>query len=103
MDEPWEGLDAQSQAELPAVVAELTKNGGSCVLTDHRGRAADLGEVRHWQIHSGRLSEEDAPALPAEETEHQVIEIVVPTSEVATTVEWLREAGYDVHGTREHR
>ncbi len=102
MDEPWEGLDAQSQAELPAVVAELTKNGGSCVLTDHRGRAADLGDVRHWQIHQGKLTEEDAPAQQ-EDAEHQVIEIVVRNDEVATTVEWLREAGYDVQGTREHR
>jgi ABC-2 type transport system ATP-binding protein len=101
MDEPWEGLDAQSQAELPAVVAELTKAGGSCVLTDHRGRAADLGEVRHWQVHDGRLAEENTPAVI--DAKHQVIEIVVRTDEVAATVEWLREAGYDVHGTREHR
>jgi ABC-2 type transport system ATP-binding protein len=60
MDEPWEGLDASSQDELPALVAEVTAAGGSCVLTDHRGRAGDLGPTRRWTLEAGRVHEGSA-------------------------------------------
>ncbi|MEQ7123194.1 ATP-binding cassette domain-containing protein [Actinopolymorpha sp. B11F2] len=57
MDEPWEGLDATSQKEVPALVAEVTAAGGFCVVTDHRGRSGDLGPTRQWTLEAGRVSD----------------------------------------------
>jgi ABC-2 type transport system ATP-binding protein len=60
MDEPWEGLDTTSQKEIPALVAEVTAAGGCCVITDHRGLAADLGPTRRWLLEAGRVHEDRA-------------------------------------------
>lgn len=98
MDEPWEGLDAQSQAELPALVEEVTTQGGICVLTDHRGRSGDLGTIRHWSVRDGLVVEEDAPT-PTPRSRH-VIEVVVHAHDPATEVARLRAAGYDVRRVR---
>ncbi|WP_020573521.1 ABC transporter ATP-binding protein [Actinopolymorpha alba] len=57
MDEPWEGLDAPSQAEIPALVAEQVASGGICLITDHRGRSGDLGSVRRLGVEEGQVNE----------------------------------------------
>lgn len=108
MDEPWEGLDAPSQAEIPALVGEVAGAGGICILSDHRGRAADLvGPLRTWQVVDGLLYEDDveptAPQpVPGEDDRsgRQVIEVVVKAAESMSVVASLRAAGYDVRVVR---
>ncbi|MFD2080337.1 ABC-type multidrug transport system, ATPase component [Actinopolymorpha cephalotaxi] len=111
LDEPWEGLDAPSQAELPALVGEVAEAGGICVVTDHRGRSADLGSTRRWTVRDGRVEErplaEQSPGLddlsdPGEgdpEPWH-VIEVVVRAHDPAAEVARLRAAGYDIRRVR---
>ncbi|HZC26549.1 MAG TPA: ATP-binding cassette domain-containing protein [Actinopolymorphaceae bacterium] len=108
MDEPWEGLDAPSQAEIPALVGEVTTAGGTCVLSDHRGRAADLnGPLRTWQVVDGQLYEDDPEPTEPEPVSgddghagRQVIEVVVKAAESTSVVASLRAAGYDVRAVR---
>ncbi len=114
LDEPWEGLDASSQAELPALVGEVTEAGGICVVTDHRGRSGDLGSTRRWTVRDGRVEEQPlaapAPRAPEDPTgradttgpagEWHVIEVVVRAPDPAAEVARLRAAGYDVRRVR---
>lgn len=57
MDEPWEGLDDAAQAEIPAIVREVTEAGGAVVVTDHQGRSAELAPTRRWQLVDGQVNE----------------------------------------------
>ncbi|GAA2757012.1 ATP-binding cassette domain-containing protein [Actinopolymorpha rutila] len=107
LDEPWEGLDAPSQAELPALVGEVTEAGGICVITDHRGRSADLGPTRRWSVRDGRVQEQPLAELspdPGESVDPveswHVIEVVVRAHDPAAEVARLRAAGYDVRRVR---
>ncbi len=116
LDDPWEGLDATSQAVVPELLAEVTAAGGSCVLTDHRGRSGDLGPVRRWRVQDGRVEEVeghevDAPAEQfavdtALDVVHEpphpchVIEIAVRDTDASAAVASLRAAGYDVRSVR---
>jgi len=98
LDEPWEGLDAQSRAELPAIIADVTKSGGFCVFSDHHGDAGYLPGVRRWSLDDGLLTEPEAVVAG-----RHVIELVVPAAESAQAISRLRGDGYEVRSIRRER
>ena len=100
MDDPWEGLDAPSQAELPGLVGEVTSSGGICVLTDHRGRAGDLGPTRRWHVRDGVVDEDEEPVGVGAPPPCHVIEVAVRAVDASSAVASLRAAGYDVRSVR---
>ncbi|MFI5954510.1 ATP-binding cassette domain-containing protein [Cryptosporangium sp. NPDC051539] len=94
LDEPWEGLDAATRSELPALVHEVIDAGGVCVVSDHRGELAGLRPDAEWRITDGRLT------VLAVAAEPQVIEVVVDAGEVAAVVASLRAEGHTVRSVR---
>lgn len=94
LDEPWEGLDTASRAELAPIIDEVTGAGGSCVVTDHRGRAGELASD-HWRLADGTLLDPDAS-----DADLCVIEVVVPAVRARGTAERLRGDGHDVRTIR---
>jgi ABC-type multidrug transport system ATPase subunit len=98
VDEPWEGLDAATRAELPALVAEVTAAGGVCVVSDHRGEIAGLRADAEWLLDEGRLTVRPATAQPDSGT--RIIEIVVAAADAAATVAELEAAGHRVRAVR---
>jgi ABC-2 type transport system ATP-binding protein len=97
LDEPWEGLDAESRVLIPQIVAEVTAAGGAVLVSDHRGEIANLDGALHWTVADGTLHT-SGPAHAADEV---VIEVAVRRPEAAATVDRLREAGHRVLGIRE--
>lgn len=56
-DEPWDGLDAESQRGVLGLLNEVTQRGGICVLTDHNARYGKrLKGVQYWEIVDGELN-----------------------------------------------
>jgi ABC-type multidrug transport system ATPase subunit len=94
LDEPWEGLDAATRAEVPSIVTETLDRGGRVLISDHLGGVASLPEVRTWELADGTLA---APDLAPVEC---VIEVAVAGSEVDAALASLRAAGHRVLGVR---
>jgi ABC-2 type transport system ATP-binding protein len=94
LDEPWEGLDAATRAEIPLIVAETIAAGGRVLISDHLGSAGELPGVRRWELVDGTLVE------AADERLECVIEVAVATSDVPAAVASLRAAGHRVLGVR---
>jgi ABC-type multidrug transport system ATPase subunit len=91
LDEPWEGLDAQTRIQIPLVIAEIVAAGGRVLVSDHLGQTVALPGMRRWELSEGRLREaEDEP--PAE----CVVEVAVAASDVSTAVASLRAAGHRI-------
>jgi Fe-S cluster assembly ATPase SufC len=40
LDEPWSGLDAEARAAVLGLVAEVLRDGGRVLVTDHQQQAA---------------------------------------------------------------
>lgn len=95
LDEPWEGLDAATRTQVPAIIAEVRAAGGIVLVSDHRGETAQIPGAAHWGIDGGQLHERGARA-----DLHCVIEIQVASHAVADTVAALRAAGHGVIGVR---
>jgi ABC-2 type transport system ATP-binding protein len=95
LDEPWEGLDAQTRQQVPAIVAEVLASGASVLISDHLGEVAQIPGASRWLVHDGRVS----PQSPEHE-ERCVVEIAVAARDVPATVERLRAEGHDVRGVR---
>ena len=97
LDEPWEGLDAATRAELPALITEVTAAGGVCVVSDHRGEIGGLRPDAEWRIEGGRLT-----AVPRSEpsSRRQLIEVLVADAEADAVVAALRAAGHQVRSVR---
>jgi ABC-type multidrug transport system ATPase subunit len=55
LDEPWEGLDAQTRQEIPAIVAEVAEDGGIVLISDHQGEMATLADIQAWLLVDGHL------------------------------------------------
>jgi ABC-2 type transport system ATP-binding protein len=96
LDEPWEGLDAQTRAEIPSILREVTGDGGMVVVSDHRGETVKLPGASHWTVQDGQLTVERAGA--AERL--AVIEISVPESLAEATAARLRAEGHDIVAVR---
>lgn len=94
LDEPWEGLDTVSRAELGPIIEEVTDAGGICVVTDHRGRAVELA-ADEWRLADGTLL---GPGVP--DPDVCVLEVVVPAARAGDAADRLRNDGYDVRAIR---
>jgi len=56
LDEPWEGLDAESRGLVPSIVAEVRGAGGAVLVSDHRGEAGWLPGAIRWSLTAAGLS-----------------------------------------------
>jgi ABC-type multidrug transport system ATPase subunit len=100
LDEPWEGLDAQTREQVPQIIAEVVAAGGSVLVSDHLGEVARLPGAYEWQVEAGRVSVSggrDTGAQP------WIIEVGVDAPQVDAAVAWLRAAGHEVLGVRQGR
>ncbi|HZM81283.1 MAG TPA: ATP-binding cassette domain-containing protein [Candidatus Limnocylindrales bacterium] len=95
LDEPWEGLDALTKLEIPAIIAEVQAAGGSVLVSDHRGEAVNLPGAARWTVADGRVhAAVEAPK------QRLVIEIAVDEADAAGLADRLRAEGHDVLGVR---
>jgi ABC-2 type transport system ATP-binding protein len=102
LDEPWEGLDAQTREQVPVIVEEVLAAGGRVLISDHQGQTADLPGLRRWDLSAGELTEagDDAGAGWV------VVEVAVEASVVGEAVDTFEAAGHKVvkiRGRREHQ
>jgi ABC-type multidrug transport system ATPase subunit len=95
LDEPWEGLDALTKLEIPAIIEEVREAGGSVLVSDHRGEAVNLPGAARWMIADGRVE-----AATTVVRQRMVIEIAVDEADAARLADRLRAEGHDVLGVR---
>ncbi|GAA2628171.1 hypothetical protein GCM10010399_69740 [Dactylosporangium fulvum] len=95
LDEPWEGLDAQTREQVPGIVAEVVERGGSVLVSDHLGEVARLPHARRWHVRDGEVAEGERPAG------RQVIEVAVASADAPAAVARLRAEGFDIVGVRD--
>ncbi len=103
LDEPWEGLDAQSRELVPQLVSEVTEEGGAVLVSDHRGEIATLPNAIHWTVTGQRVTVSGAeptenPTGPA--PDEVVVEVAVHKDKAADAVTSLTAAGHRVLGVR---
>lgn len=96
LDEPWEGLDAQTREEVPHIVTELVATGGIVLVSDHRGEMARLPGAEMWHLDGGRI----APARVAS-AHRWVVEVAVAAVDPSAAVARLHAAGHEILGVRE--
>jgi ABC-2 type transport system ATP-binding protein len=97
LDEPTEGLDAGTLAELPAIVAEMTASGARVLVSDHSGKLVELPGAQRWIVADGRVRVEHDDSADS----RWVIEVAVPASRAEATIAGLRAAGHEVLRVRE--
>ncbi|MEU7868009.1 ATP-binding cassette domain-containing protein [Dactylosporangium sp. NPDC049140] len=95
LDEPWEGLDAQTREQVPAIVAEVVGRGGSVLVSDHLGEVARLPGARRWRVRDGEVLAGERPGRK------KVIELAVDAAEAGDAVSRLRSAGFDILTVRD--
>jgi ABC-type multidrug transport system ATPase subunit len=91
LDEPWEGLDAQTRAEVPGIVSAVLADGGRVLISDHLGEVDRLPDAVRWTVAGGRVLV-DRPLV----ADQAVIEIGVAAAAVDATVARLRSDGHRV-------
>jgi ABC-type multidrug transport system ATPase subunit len=127
LDEPWEGLDAQTHDEISHIISDVVDNGGCVVVSDHRGEAAKLPGTTPWLLESGvlkpatttiraesavpnsaplwasptMLTPTVTPDPSAGPTRRWVVEVSVAASDSDSAAGRLRAEGYEIHGVRE--
>ncbi|MFF5217090.1 ATP-binding cassette domain-containing protein [Micromonospora sp. NPDC000442] len=92
LDEPWEGLDAAARELVPQVVDEVLTDGGSVLVSDHRGETVRLPGAREWLVADGTVVER----APSGEAAVAVVELEVPVGQLPATVARLRAEGHHV-------
>lgn len=95
LDEPWEGLDAQTRGEVPLIIAEVADAGGIVLVSDHRGEIAGLDAAQRWTVRDRGVHTDDG-----DDGARCVIEIEVAAADAAATVGALRAEGHHVLGVR---
>ncbi|MEU7842233.1 ABC transporter ATP-binding protein [Micromonospora sp. NPDC049114] len=93
LDEPWEGLDATTRELVPELIDEVLADGGTVLVSDHRGETVRLPAARRWSVAAGVLTEETAATG---EEAIAVVEVAVPAARVASTVARLRSEGHQI-------
>ena len=96
LDEPWEGLDAATRLQVPAIVGEVLAAGGMVLVSDHRGETARLPDARHLMVDAGELAEATGAGGG-----QCVIEVGVAAAEVPAAVARLRADGHEILGVRQ--
>jgi ABC-type multidrug transport system ATPase subunit len=97
LDEPWEGLDAQTREQVPVIVGEVLAAGGRVLISDHQGQTAELPGVRRWDLSAGELRE------AVENEAWVVVEVAVEASEVDDAVASFESAGHKILKIRGRR
>jgi ABC-2 type transport system ATP-binding protein len=98
LDEPWEGLDSATRDQVPEIVAEVVKRGGSVLVSDHRGETARLPGATQW------LVEEATVAVTGEGAKAPwLIELEVPAADGPGTLAKLRADGHEIVRVRDER
>jgi ABC-2 type transport system ATP-binding protein len=92
LDEPWEGLDAQTRDAVPSIVAEVVARGGTVLVSDHLGETARLPGAHTWVVDAATVRAESAQ-VPGQRC---VIELAVPAAAASATIAELRAAGHDI-------
>jgi ABC-2 type transport system ATP-binding protein len=107
LDEPWEGLDAQTRELVPGIVAEVVDRGGSVLISDHLGEVARLPGARRWHVRDGQVHEDERPTgperpeRPASPAGWRIIEVAVAAADASAAVAQLRSEGFDVLAVRD--
>ncbi|MBN1173219.1 MAG: ABC transporter ATP-binding protein [Micromonosporaceae bacterium] len=96
LDEPWEGLDAETREEVPQIVTELIATGGIVLVSDHRGEMARIPGATMWHLEGGQISPTKA-ASP----HRWVVEVAVAAADPSAAVARLHAAGHEILGVRE--
>jgi ABC-2 type transport system ATP-binding protein len=97
LDEPWEGLDAATREQVPAIIDSVLDRGGSVLVSDHLGQVARLPGARSWRIESGLVTRVPAAGLgPDEPATHYLVEVAIAAPELAPALAQLRAAGHEV-------
>jgi ABC-type multidrug transport system ATPase subunit len=108
LDEPFAGLDAETRAELPGLLAGLRSEGTMIVVSDHQRDLRALPDVDRLEVAGGTVTS----AAPADRSpahagagenplvEQAVIEVVVAADQAATVLAKLRADGYDAREPR---
>jgi ABC-type multidrug transport system ATPase subunit len=97
LDEPWEGLDARTREQVPAIVADVVGRGGAVLISDHLGEVSRLPLARRWHVRDAQVTEGERAAA------RRIIELAVTASHADRAVAKLRADGFDVLGVREER
>ncbi|MEV6980671.1 ATP-binding cassette domain-containing protein [Sphaerisporangium sp. NPDC051017] len=101
MDEPFSGLDAQTRAELPRIIEEVTGAGGIVVVSDHQSGLADHPGLTRLAVENNtvRLIAPTDRALTdiSDISGKTVIEVLVEADEADAVAQKLRADGYDAH------
>lgn len=98
LDEPWEGLDNSTRDQVPAIVAEVVKRGGSVLVSDHRGETARLPGATQWTVQDAAVTVADTGAAAP-----WLIEIEVPASRGPDALAKLRAEGHEIVRVRDER
>jgi ABC-2 type transport system ATP-binding protein len=93
LDEPFDGLDADAQEALAALLAERAATGAAVLFSDHREGGARLAADRRWLVVEGGLVDE-APR-PVEERRRRVA-----ATESDAELARLLAAGHHVRSVR---
>jgi ABC-type multidrug transport system ATPase subunit len=99
LDEPADGLDAPTRAELPAIVAERTATGSIVLISDHLGELEHLPGARQLRVHENRVHDSrihDGRVHAGGPDQRCVIEVAATAGTAAATVAALKAAGHDV-------
>ncbi|MBB5965768.1 ABC transporter ATP-binding protein [Planomonospora venezuelensis] len=89
LDEPFAGLDEQTRAELPEIIAEVASAGGSVVVSDHQNQLRSFPGAAHWLVEDAGVAVRDG-----ERVRRAVIEVIVDAAEADEVEQKLRADGY---------
>ncbi|WP_238007627.1 ATP-binding cassette domain-containing protein [Dactylosporangium sp. AC04546] len=95
LDEPWEGLDAQTREHVPQIVGEVVARGGAVLISDHLGEVGRLPGARRWHVRDGEVRED------ARLEARRVIEVAVAAADTPEALERLRAGGFEILAVRE--
>lgn len=98
LDEPWEGLDAQTRRLIPELVREARAAGTQVLVSDHLGQVDELPDAIRWRVAAGTVVVDSPDGLSAD---RRIIEVAVAAADVPATLAELRGAGHDVVRVRD--
>lgn len=88
LDEPFAGLDTDTRAALPGIVAELSAAGAMVVVSDHQGGMRTLPSIRRWSVVDGQVKEATVRGTMS------VVQVTLPTEEMPALLARMRKDGY---------
>jgi len=98
LDEPWEGLDAQTRRLIPDLVREVRAAGTQVLVSDHLGQVDELPDAIRWRVAGGAVTVDSPEGLSAD---RRIIEVAVAAVDVPAALADLRGAGHDVIRVRD--